>query len=239
MTVDVLADHAAATARAAADVIATLRTHPRAVLGLPTGRTPIGVYQALSTAEIDWSGVRTFNLDEFAGIPPSHPSSFRAFMDAHLFQRIALGPEAIGFLRGDAPDLAAECARYDAVIDAAGGIDLLMLGLGANGHIGFNEPAETLSASTFVATLHDDTRRANAHQFGGAWQAVPARALTIGMRHILSATRVVVVATGAAKAEAVAAMSQGPLTPRCPASWLQTHRQVRLVVDREAAARIR
>lgn len=239
MTIDVVPDHATASDSVTAEILDEIRERPRAVLGLPTGRTPVAVYDALATAGADWSGVRTFNLDEFAGLPPSHPSSFRAYMDAQLFRRVALRPDHIGFLRGDASDLAVECARYEAAIDEAGGIDLLLLGLGANGHIGFNEPAETLSAPTFVATLHEGTRRANAHQFGGAWEAVPDRALTIGMRQILSAARIVVLATGAAKAEAVWAMSHGPLTPWCPASWLQTHRDVRLVVDEAAAARIR
>lgn len=236
MTIDVFPDHATASASVTAEILDTIREQPRAVLGLPTGRTPIDVYAALSTADADWTGVRTFNLDEFAGVPASHPSSFRAYMDAHVFRRVGLRPDAIGFLRGDAPDLAAECARYDAAIDAAGGIDLLVLGLGANGHIGFNEPAETLSAPTFVATLHDDTRRANAHQFDGSWAAVPTQALTIGMRQILSAARIVVLATGSAKSAAVVAMSQGPLTTRCPASWLQTHRDVYVVVDEAAGA---
>lgn len=236
MTIDVYPDHAVASASVTAEILDAIRQQPRAVLGLPTGRTPVHVYDALSTAGADWSRVRTFNLDEFAGLPPSHPSSFRAYMDAQLFRRVGLRPDAIGFLRGDAPDLAAECLRYDAAVDAAGGIDLLVLGIGANGHIGFNEPAETLSAPTFVATLHDDTRRANAHQFGGTWEAVPTQALTIGMRQILSAQRIVVLATGAAKSAAVVAMSQGPLTPRCPASWLQTHRDVHVVVDQAAGS---
>lgn len=238
MTIDVLPDHAAASRQATTLIVDHLRSAPRAVLGLPTGRTPLGVYEGLAAADVRWDGVRTFNLDEFAGLAASHPASFRAYMNAHLFRRVGIRPDAVGFLRGDAVDPHAECARYDAAIDEAGGLDLLLLGLGANGHVGFNEPAATLSAPSFVATLHEATRRANAEPFGGRWQDVPDRALTLGMRQILSAERIVVLATGAIKADAVAALSQGPLTPWCPASWLQTHRSVRLVLDASAAARL-
>lgn len=238
MTIDVLADHAAATAHVTTLMLESLRAMRSAVVGLPTGRTPVGVYHALAAAPVDWSSIRTFNLDEFAGLAPAHPSSFRAFMETHLFGRVSLPSESIGFLRGDVGDLEDECARYEAAIDAAGGLDVLLLGLGVNGHVGFNEPGATLSAPTFVATLHEETRRANAAAFDGDWKSVPDRALTIGMRQILSARRIVMLATGASKADAVAALSQGPLTPWCPASWLQTHPRVRLVVDEAAAARL-
>lgn len=238
MTIDVLPDHGAAATHTATIVGDAIRADPQLVLGLPTGRTPLDVYAALVAARLTWAGVRTFNLDEFVGLSPDHPSSFRRYMDARLFDHVDVPAGAIGFLRGDAEDLGAECARYDAAIDDAGGLELLLLGLGANGHIGFNEPAPMLSASAFVATLHEATRRANAHLFNGEVDAVPTRALTLGMRQIVSAARIVVLATGAAKAAAVEAMVSGSLTTACPASWLQTHRRVRLVVDTAAASRL-
>lgn len=236
MTLYLVDDHDAATARVTALVSAAIRERPSLVLGLPTGRTPLALYAALGAAALDWSGVRTFNLDEFATLAPDHPGSFRAFMDEHLFRHVNLPPAAIGFLRGDAPDSAAECARYEAAIAAAGGVDLLLLGLGGNGHVGFNEPGESLRADTHVVPLHESTRRANAERFGGDWRAVPASALTMGMRQVLSARRVVMMATGASKADAVAAMLDGPLTTRCPASWLQAHPDVTFVLDRAAVS---
>lgn len=236
MNLHLVNDHDAATARVTALVSTAIRETPALVLGLPTGRTPIAVYAALATAGLDWSRVRTFNLDEFATLSPSQPGSFRAFMDQHLFRHVNLDPESIGFLRGDTAADIAECARYDAAIVAAGGIDLLLVGLGGNGHIGFNEPGTSLRAETHAVHLHESTRRANAGGFGGDWQRVPDRALTIGMRHVLSARRVVLMATGASKADAVAAMIDGPLTTTCPASWLQTHPDVTVVLDQAAAS---
>lgn len=238
MTVEILDTHDAVTARVEAEVSRAIAAGPL-TLGLPTGRTPVALYDRLARARLDWSAVRTFNLDEFATLAPDAPGSFRAFMDAHLFKHVNLRAEAIGFLRGDVPDEDAECARYEGAIDAAGGLDLLLLGLGGNGHIGFNEPGPVLSAASHVVTLHDDTRRSNAGAFAGDWQRVPPRALTLGMRQILVARRVVLMATGAAKAEAVAAMVDGPLTTVCPASWLQVARDCLVVVDRAAAARLR
>lgn len=237
MTVEVLDDHDAVTARVALEVSRAVAAGPL-TLGLPTGRTPVALYGRLAAAGLDWSRVRTFNLDEFTSLAPGAPGSFRAFMDRHLFTRVNLRPEAIGFLRGDTADHAAECARYDAALEMAGGLDLLLLGLGANGHVGFNEPGPTLTAASHVVRLHEDTRRANADGFGGDWRRVPAAALTLGMRQILGARRVVLLATGASKAEAVAAMADGPLTTACPASWLQVVRDCLVVVDRAAAARL-
>lgn len=234
MTVEVLASHEAVATRAA-DLVAAALADTARVIALPTGRTVEAVYDALVERPLDWSHLTTFNIDEFAGIPPSHPGSFRAYMNARLFERVALPAASIEFLRGDAADLEAECARYEAALSRAGGLDLALLGLGANGHIGFNEPAESLRAETHVATLHEATRRGSADRFGDDWRQVPAQALTIGMGHLLRSRRIIVVATGAAKADAVAAIRQGPMTTQCPASWLQVHRDVTLVVDTEAA----
>ena len=238
MTITVCADHADASARACVIVADALRAQPALVLGLPTGRTPVALYAALADARLDWTAARTFNLDEFAGLPPRHPGSFRTFMDEHLFSRVNLPAAHIGFLQGAAADEAAECARYERAIRAAGGLDLLVLGLGANGHIGFNEPGPGLRAETHVVALHASTRAANADRFGGEAARVPARALTMGMGHVLRARRILMVATGPAKADAVAALTRGPLTTMCPASWLQVHPEVTVLVDRAAAAQL-
>ncbi|MEP7116275.1 MAG: glucosamine-6-phosphate deaminase [Acidobacteriota bacterium] len=236
MTIVVCADHAEASLHVSGLVTSALRSQPSLVLGLPTGRTPVALYAALVAAGLDWSQVRTFNLDEFAHLPPGDAGSFRSFMDAHLFSKVNLAPANIGFLRGDAADERAECARYEQAIQRAGGIDLLLLGLGANGHIGFNEPGPELQAPTHPVSLHGSTRLANADRFGGDPARVPERALTIGMGQVLRARHVVLMATGAAKEAAVAAMTSGPLTTGCPASWLQVHPDLTLVLDREAAA---
>ena len=160
------------TARAVAErVAAAVGDRPALVLGLPTGRTPIATYAELrrlhAAGALDLSQATTFNLDEFAGVEPSHPGSFRTFMERHLFVEAALDPARIHFLDGAAPDLDAECGRYESAIDAAGGIDLQLLGIGANGHIGFNEPADELAARTHRVRLADSTRRDNAALFGG------------------------------------------------------------------------
>lgn len=236
MTVSVLPTSDTVAEVAAQRVQAMVASSAAPVLGLPTGRTPLGLYARLRASPIEWRRVRTFNLDEFEGLAPDHPGSFRRYMDEQLFTPVGLAPDRIGFLRGDAPDAAAECARYDAAIAAAGGIDLLVCGVGANGHIGFNEPGPTLTAPTHVVTLHPDTRRANAERFGGDAAAVPARALTMGMGTMLRARRILVLATGPAKAAAVAALRDGPLTTQLPASWLQVHGAVEVLADAAAAS---
>ena len=228
------AEAVAETAAAVVSDVVAAGGHP--VIGLPTGRTPVGLYARLRAARLDWSRVRTFNLDEFEGLSPSHPGSFRRYMDDHLFTAVGVPASQVGFLRGDAVDAGAECARYDQAIDTAGGLDLLVCGLGGNGHLGFNEPGAVLWGATHVATLHPGTRAANAALFGGDAAAVQARALTMGMTAILRARRILVLATGTSKAAAVSAMSRGPLTTTLPASWLQVHGAVEVLLDRAAAS---
>ena len=234
---------AEATACALATRVArTLSERPNLVLGLPTGRTPIATYADLrrlhAAGQADFSGATTFNLDEFAGVPPSHPGSFRAFMEHHLFSGVNLRPERINFLHGDAPDLDAECERYESAVLAAGGIDLQLLGIGANGHIGFNEPGDMLVARTHRVELAPSTRRDNAALFGGDPSQVPREALSMGMSTILSAATLVLIATGERKAECIARSVRGPLSTRLPASFLQVHRSVELYLDRAAASRL-
>jgi glucosamine-6-phosphate deaminase len=220
-------------------VLEAIVARPALVLGLPTGRTPLGLYRELRerSGGIDWSRVRTFNLDEFAGLAASNPNSYRAFMQAELFDHVSIDPANIGFLHGAAPDLKAECRRYEDAIAAAGGIDLQILGIGANGHIGFNEPAAGLCAHTHVAELERESREANAQRFGGEWTNVPERALSMGMATILNARTIVLMATGAEKADAVHGMIEGLITTRLPASILQVHPRVTVMLDRAAASR--
>ena len=239
MTVETHSNHGAASASACALVSGALRRCPSIVLGLPTGRTPIALYAGLVAAALDWSAARTFNVDEFAGVTAHDSASFRAFMEEHLFSGVNLPTSHIGFLRGDTDDDLAECERYERAIAAAGGIDLLVLGLGANGHIGFNEPGPVLVASTHATTLHASSRAASADRFGGDAARVPSRALTMGMGQVLRAREIVMIATGSSKADAVAAMVRGPLTTSCPASWLQVHPAVRLVLDDASAEGLR
>ena len=244
-------DEAALSAALATRVLALIVARPAVVLGLPTGRTPLGLYRELRersghrlpgrTQEpkgVDWSQVRTFNLDEFAGLDPASPESYRTFMQEELFDHVSIDPAHIGFLNGGAPDLKAECRRYEAAIAGAGGIDLQILGIGANGHIGFNEPAEGLCATTHIAHLEKASRQANAQRFGGEWTAVPQRALSMGMATILGAKEIVLMATGAEKADAVYGMVEGLITTFLPASLLQVHPRVTVMVDGEAGARL-
>jgi glucosamine-6-phosphate deaminase len=229
------------TARALAGRIsAAVREKPDLVLGLPTGKSPVATYAELrhmhACGEIDFGRVTTFNLDEFAGVSGSRSGSFRRFMEDHLFAHVNLDASRIHFLDGTADDLDAECARYEAAIDAAGGIDLQLLGIGGNGHIGFNEPADELIAATHRVALHDVTRRDNAALFGGDAGQVPREALSMGMGTILKSAAIVLIATGERKAVCVQRTVRGPLTTRLPASFLQTHRRVELFLDRAAAS---
>ncbi len=229
-----------ALARALAEDIARhLSKSPRLVLGLPTGRTPIPFYRDLvrlyHARRVDFSRATTFNLDVFVGLARDDPRSYRAFMQRHLFDHVNVAPRRIHFLNGAARDLARECARYERAIRRAGGIDIQILGLGLNGHIGFNEPARSLIARTHRTHLTAATRRANAALFGNRANAVPRDAVSMGMATILQARRVVLIATGASKARCVTRMVSGPVTPRLPASFLQLHANAEVWLDRAAA----
>jgi glucosamine-6-phosphate deaminase len=187
---------------------------------------------------VDFSRATTFNLDEFVGLPPRHPGSYRAFMQRHFFRHVNLDRRRIHFLNGANPDTYAECQRYERRIAGAGGLDLLLLGLGANGHVGFNEPGRSLTALTHKTRLTQATRRANAALFGQKVAEVPREALSMGMATILHARRIVLLATGSAKAPTVRRLVMGPITPYVPASFLQLHRSVEIWVDRAAGAQL-
>ena len=233
-------------AQTAARVVATrlanaLRDRPNLVFGLATGRTPIALYDELArltaSRRLDWSAATTFNLDEFVGVHPDEPGSYRRFMQEHLFRHTNLRPERINFLAGTAdPD--EECERYERVIGQAGGIDVQILGIGTNGHIGFNEPGPELEARTHRVRLRAETRRSNAALFGGNAEQVPAEALSMGMATILQARSLILLAHGESKARCVAAVVHGPLTTELPASFLQLHPHVELYLDQAAAVRL-
>jgi glucosamine-6-phosphate deaminase len=226
----------------ALEVARRLAAKPDTVLGLPTGRTPIPLYRELVRLHLagraDFGRAATFNLDEFLGVVTLDPRSYRAFMQRHLFDHINLSPRRIQFLNGATRDVERECRRYERAIARAGGIDLQILGLGMNGHIGFNEPARALVARTHRTRLTPATRRANATLFENRASAVPREALSMGMATIFHARQIVLLATGATKARCVQRMMAGPVTPRLPASFLQLHRNVEVWVDRGAAGNL-
>ena len=234
-------DRAAARALACRTAEA-LAANPSLVLGLPTGRTPVRLYKELvslaSHGRADFSRARTFNLDEFLGLDPPHPGSYRTFMEDHLFRHVGIPPAQVNFLDGAARDPEAECARYEEALAAAGGIDLQILGIGTNGHIGFNEPARELKARTHRVRLKPETRRSNAALFGGDAAAVPEEALSMGMATILQARSIVLLATGRSKAACIDRVVNGPITTDLPASFLQLHHDVQIVLDEPAAARL-
>jgi glucosamine-6-phosphate deaminase len=197
-----------------------------------------GLGRLAERGRIDFSRAVTFNLDEFVGLAPGDPGSYRAFMERHLFSRVGIPRRRARVLDGSAADLEAECAGFERAIEAAGGIDLLLLGIGLNGHIGFNEPGPGLVAATHKTTLTSQTRRANAGPFGGNPRRVPREALTMGIGTILRARRIVLLATGRSKAPVVRRAIEGPVTTLLPASLLQLHADVEFVLDRDAASRL-
>ena len=239
MKIHIFKDERALAKTLAVQIAASLGGRPDIVLGLPTGRTPIRLYHELGVLhaheQADFSSATTFNVDEFLGIEPTHPGSYRAFMEEHLFSRVNLDPERIHLPNGHAADPEHECARYERAIEDAGGIELQLLGIGTNGHIGFNEPARELAAQTHRVQLKASTRRSNAALFGGDVDKVPVEALSMGMGTILKARRIVLIATGKSKAKCVERAVHGPITTKMPASFLQLHRDVELMLDEAAA----
>ena len=232
------------TAESAVDCVAGLmieqvRHAPTSVLGLATGGTMEAVYARLIAAHragaISFAQASSFNLDEYVGLPPDHPCSYWHYMRAHLFGQVDFPTGATALPRGDAPDPTVEAARYEAAIVAAGDIDFQLLGLGANGHIGFNEPTSSLSSLTRIKTLTRSTREANGRFFDRS-EDVPRLAITMGIGTILRSKEVVLLAYGEGKAAAAAAMIEGPLSAACPASALQLHRKVTVVLDEAAAS---
>lgn len=212
---------------------------PDCVLGMATGSTPLPTYQALAElyqqGVIDFSAVRTFNLDEYVGISRSHDQSYYKFMFDNLFSKVNIKPENVQVPHPGSADLQDDCVAYDAAIDAAGGIDLQILGIGHNGHIAFNEPCEVFPSGTHIVNLTESTIEANKRFFDSA-DDVPRQAMSMGIGSIMKANEIVMIATGKGKATAVKAMVDGQIDPMCPASILQLHSSVTVFLDEEAAA---
>ena len=241
MKILILGDAAAAAVRAAEIIAAQVTAKPASVLGLATGGTMEAVYEKLialhRAGRASFAGAQSFNLDEYVGLSGDHPCSYRRYMAEKLFDQIDIEPDAAHLPMGEAADAEAEAARYEAAIVAAGDIDLQLLGLGLNGHIGFNEPTSSLSSITRLKTLERSTREANSRYFPDG-EEPPRLAITMGIGTIMRAREVLLVATGAAKARAVAQVVEGPVSARWPGSVLQMHRHATLVLDRAAASEL-
>src|SRR5215213_5239992 len=226
------------SATAAAIVAEKIREKPDAVLLLPTGTTPLGVYRRLvklhTEGGLSFARTTFFNLDEYVGLAPDHPASYHVYMSENFYGLIDADPERVHVPNGSAPDLEAECERYEAAIREAGGADLCVLGIGRNGHIGFNEPGAPFASRTRVVRLSESTRRVNAADFEG--NRIPERAITVGMATIFEAREVLLLASGTNKAAAVAAAIEGEVSESVPASMLKKHPNTTLFLDEDAAS---
>lgn len=221
--------------RVGADLLLSIvRSKPNAVLGMATGGTPVGIYQEMVKSYqkglVSFKEVTTFNLDEYAGLPVTHSESYRSFMQTNLFNHIDIKAENTFVPNGNADDLDAEGRRYDELIYQKGPVDMQILGIGHNGHIGFNEPDVELSRFTHKVTLKPETREAN-KRFFSSLEDVPTEALTMGMGSILHAKAILLVVKGAEKAEILDRTLNGPITTQLPASFLQTHPRVIVLTD--------
>jgi glucosamine-6-phosphate deaminase len=226
----------------AADIITKLVvSKPNCILGLATGSTPIGTYKKLieynKEKMVDFSKVTSFNLDEYLGLPGDHPQSYRFFMNNNLFNHINIDINNTFVPNGIASDIQKECENYDQMILDAGGIDLQVLGIGNNGHIGFNEPSEVLNMGTHVTNLTENTIQANARFFNSI-DEVPTKAITMGLGSIMKAKHIVLIASGSAKADIIGKLINGKIDTLIPASLLQVHHNVTVIVDKEAGAKI-
>lgn len=228
--------------RKAANIIsAQVIMKPNCVLGLATGSTPIGTYDQLvewyNKGDLDFSEVTTVNLDEYKGLPRTNDQSYYYFMHQHLFDRVNIDPERTNVPNGMEPDAEKECGRYEELIRSLGGVDLQLLGLGHNGHIGFNEPGEAFEKETHCVDLTESTIEANKRFFASAGD-VPKQAYTMGIKTIMQAKKILIVVNGENKADIVERAFFGPVTPEVPASILQLHNDVTLVGDEAALAKI-
>ncbi|MDR2102354.1 MAG: glucosamine-6-phosphate deaminase [Treponema sp.] len=213
------------------------------VLGLPTGSSPLGIYQEFirlrKEGRLSFARVVTFNMDEYVGLPPDHPQSYHRFMWDNLFSQVDIKPENVHILNGMAPDLTEECESYEAAISAAGGIDLFLGGMGVDGHLAFNEPGSSLQSRTRIKTLTQDTRIANARFFGGDSAQVPSTALTVGVGTVMDAREVLVIVTGHNKARALRAVVEEGINHMWTLSCLQMHKRAIIVCDEDATGELK
>jgi glucosamine-6-phosphate deaminase len=228
--------------RIAAGLVAKLvKAKPDAVLGFATGGTPLLLYKELArlhrTEGLDFSRITTFNLDEYVGVRPDHPCSYTRFMMEKLFSHINVRPENIHIPNGMTKNIPEECARYEKAISDAGGIDLQVVGIGTDGHIGFNEPCSSLASRTRIKSLTEQTRKDNARFFSNL-NEVPKHCITMGVGTIMESRKIIFLAFGEDKADIVAKAVEGPITAMVPASTLQLHPDVRVFVDVAAAAKL-
>lgn len=237
MQIFVVPDASGIGAVAAGILAAVIRSKPAALMGVATGSSPLPVYAALSEHQLDMSGVRVFALDEYVGLPAGHPQSYAEVVRREATERLDLDPSKVAVPDGNAADPHQAAAAYDSAISDAGGIDVQILGIGHNGHIAFNEPGSALHSRTRVQVLTERTRRANARYFGSQ-DEVPQQCITQGLGTILEARHLLMVVTGADKAQILATALQGPVSPGCPASVLQLHPHVTVVVDEAAATHL-
>lgn len=241
MKIYVSDDYKGMSRKAANILSAQVILNPNSVLGLATGSTPIGMYKQLidwyNKGDLDFSQVKTVNLDEYVGLAPTHDQSYRYFMQTNLFDHINIDVANTNVPNGLAEDPQAECQRYNQVIRDMGGIDIQVLGMGHNGHIGFNEPGEAFELETHVVDLTDRTIDANARFFASR-DEVPRQAMTMGIKSIMQARRILVVVSGEDKADIVKTAFTGPVVPHVPASILQMHPDVVLVGDKAALSKI-
>lgn len=226
----------------AAQLIAEQITKKKnSVLGLATGQTPVGMYQELikmfKRGDIDFSEVRTFNLDEYYGLPSKHPQSYHHYMWDTFFKYINIKKENIHLLNGATENIKEECNQYEILIQKHGGIDLQILGIGDNGHLGFNEPAIGLNSKTHLVNLSEETIQANSQYFDDI-QKIPRQALTMGIGTIMKAKKIVLLANGRKKSQAIERTIHGPVSTEVPATVLQLHNNVLLIIDEEAASQI-
>jgi glucosamine-6-phosphate deaminase len=224
---------------AAKEIAKLLYVKPEAILGLATGSTPEGVYKELinlnKEKRADFSKVTSYNLDEYKGLMGDHPQSYRYFMDTNLFNHVNIDKNKTYVPNGTAEDFEKECREYDEAIENAGGIDLQLLGIGTNGHIGFNEPSDFLNLNTHVTDLTEDTIKANSRFFENI-DEVPTQAVTMGLGSIMKAKKIILLASGEKKAEIIAKLVEEKISTRIPASMLQVHPNVVVIVDEEAAS---
>ena len=226
-----------ATYIASRQIAHLLHEKPNAVIGLATGTTPLLLYRALIDLRLDWSAVTTFNLDEYIGLAADHPQSYHRFMWDNLFQHLNIKPENVHMPDGKANNIPEFCAAYEQKIRALGGIDLQVLGIGTDGHIGFNEPTSSLGSRTRIKTLAPQTIEDNARFFNSAAE-VPTHVITMGIGTIMEARQNLMLAFGTSKARAIAEAVEGPITSLNPASILQMHPDTRLCLDTLAAAKL-
>lgn len=234
----VLPDPEALGAAAAGIVERKLREKPDAALLLPTGTTPLGMYRRLveehMSGGVSFARTTLFNLDEYLGLRTYHPASYHVYMEENFYGLVDADPDRVHVPHGSAPDPEAECERYESLIQEAEGVDLCVLGIGRNGHIGFNEPGSPSGSRTRVVRLAESTRRVNAADFEGG--RAPERAITVGMQTISEAKEILLLASGSNKAHAVAAAVGGEVSPRVPASMLRRHPDATFLLDADAAS---